>query len=133
MRGESPYARTMGFEASRDAGGRLLLAMPWDDGKRGRPGFVHGGAIAGLLEAIAYQTLADALGDDDRPRLKPVNVTVSFMRGATEQTLWARATIERLGRRMANVEAVAWQDDPAKPVAMAQLNILLDRGERKTS
>ena len=123
----SPYAQTMGFEASRDVQDRLILVMPFDGGKAGRPGFVHGGALAGLLETIAYQTLAETLGPDDRPRLKPVNMTVTFMRGAVEASTFARATIERLGRRMANVEAVAWQDDPDKPVAMAQMNVMLDR------
>lgn len=122
----SPYAKTMGFEANRDADGRLVLAMPCE-GKRGRPGFVHGGALAGLLETAAYVTLADALGDGDRPQLKPVNVTVTYMRGALEVTTYARATIERLGRRVANIEAIAWQDDPAKPVAMAQMNVMLVR------
>ncbi len=124
----SPYAQSMGFTASRDDAGRLILAMPADDGKRGRPGFIHGGALAGMLETIAYLTLSDALGAEDRPRLKPVNVTVSYMRGATEQTTFARATIERLGKRIANIEAVAWQDDPTKPVAMAQMNVMLARG-----
>ena len=124
----SPYAQSMGFTASRDEAGRLILAMPADDGKRGRPGFIHGGALAGMLETIAYLTLSDALGAEDRPRLKPVNVTVSYMRGATEQTTFARATIERLGKRIANIEAVAWQDDPTKPVAMAQMNVMLARG-----
>jgi uncharacterized protein (TIGR00369 family) len=124
----SPYAQLMGFTAARDDAGRLILAMPADEGKRGRPGFIHGGALAGMLETIAYLTLADALGVDDRPRLKPVNVTVTYMRGATEQTTFARATIERLGKRVANIEAIAWQDDPAKPVAMAQMNVMLSRG-----
>jgi uncharacterized protein (TIGR00369 family) len=124
----SPYANVMGFDVGLDREGRLVVSMPFDDTKRGRPGFVHGGALAGLLETVAFLTLADALGEDDRPTLKPVNVTVTYMRGATEQTTYARATIERLGRRIANVEAVAWQDDPTKPVAMAQVNIMLARG-----
>ena len=124
----SPYAQTMGFTAARDADGRLVLSMPFDEGKQGRPGFVHGGALAGLVETVAYATLAEALGEEDRPRLKPVNVTVTYMRGATASTTHARATIERLGRRIANVEAVAWQEDPNKPVAMAQINVMLDRG-----
>lgn len=125
--GDSPFARTMGFAAERDSEGRLVLAMPYGDDKRGRPGFIHGGALAGLLEAIAYRTLEEALGEDDRPRIKPVNVTVTFMRGAVEATTFARATIERLGRRTANIEAAAWQDDPSKPVAMAQMNVMLSR------
>jgi uncharacterized protein (TIGR00369 family) len=122
----SPYARTMGFETSHSADGRLIVAMP-PKGKRGRPGFVHGGALAGLLETAAYAALAEALGEDDRPQLKPVNVTVTYMRGARELTTYARATIERLGRRVANIEAIAWQDDPEKPVAMAQINVMLAR------
>jgi uncharacterized protein (TIGR00369 family) len=123
----SPYARTMGFEVSRDADGRLVLAMANSISKHGRPGFIHGGALAGMLETIAYMTLGEALGEGDRPQMRPVNVTITFMRGAGEQTTYARATIERLGKRIANIEAMAWQDDPAKPVAQAQINVMLDR------
>jgi uncharacterized protein (TIGR00369 family) len=104
--------------------------MPFGDGVLGRPGFVHGGALAGLLETVAYQTLADALGEDDQPVLKPVNMTATYMRGALERTTHARATIERLGKRIANIEAVAWQEDPDKPVAIAQINVMLDRSGR---
>ena len=123
----SPYAQTMGFEEQRDADGRLVIAMPYSVGVRGRPGFVHGGALAGLLETVAYATLSEALGEDDRPVIKPVNVTATYMRGAVEVTTYARATIERLGKRIANIEAIAWRDDIEKPVAMAQINVMLDR------
>jgi uncharacterized protein (TIGR00369 family) len=123
----SPYAQTMGFVTSRDDKGHLILAMPWSDAVRGRPGFVHGGALAGLLETVAYMTLTEALGEDDTPKIKPISVTVSFMRGARERATNARATIERLGKRIANVEVIGWQDDPEKPVAMAQLTIMLAR------
>ena len=126
----SPYAKTMGFEADHDDEGRLVISMPYGDGVRGRPGFVHGGALAGLLETVAYVTLSEALGEDDTPMLKPVNMTATYMRGAVEVTTYARATIERLGKRIANIEAVAWQDDPAKPVAIAQINVMLDRSGR---
>ena len=126
----SPYAKTMGFEAKRDPQGRLIIAMPFGDGVRGRPGFIHGGALAGLLETVAYVTLSEALGEDDKPLLKPVNVTATYMRGAIEATTYARASIERPGKRIANIEAVAWQDDPEKPVAMAQINVMLDRSGR---
>lgn len=125
---DSPFAKTMGFGSARDDDDRLLLTMGYEDNKRGRPGFLHGGAIAGMLEAVAYQTLAEALGDEDRPIIKPINVTVTFMRGGRDHMTYARATIERLGRRIVNIEAVAWQDDPATPIAMAQMNVMLDRG-----
>jgi uncharacterized protein (TIGR00369 family) len=124
----SPYAKTMGFGMARDDEGRLLLTMAFEADKMGRPGFLHGGAIAGMLEAIAYQTLAEALGEDDRPQLKPINVTVTFLRGGRDHITYARATIERLGRRIANIDAIAWQDDPDKPIATAKMNVMLDRG-----
>lgn len=121
----SPYARKMGFELTRDSGGQIILSMPADKTKRGRPGFIHGGAIAGLMETIAIVTLADALGVENRSRMKPVNFTATYMRGAVEQQTCARATIERLGKRTANIEAIAWQDDPDRPVATAQINFLI--------
>jgi hypothetical protein len=31
------------------------------------------------------------------------------------------------GNRAANVETIAWQDDPAKPIAAARMNYLLCR------
>jgi uncharacterized protein (TIGR00369 family) len=124
----SPYAKTMSFGSTRDDQGRLLLTMAFETDKMGRPGFLHGGAIAGMLEAIAYQTLAEALGEEDRPQLKPINVTVTFLRGGRDHMTYARATIERLGRRIANIDAVAWQDDPDKPIATAKMNVMLDRG-----
>jgi uncharacterized protein (TIGR00369 family) len=125
---QSPYAATMAFGTERDGEGRLVLTMAYQTDKMGRPGFLHGGAIAGMLEAVAYATLAEALGDEDRPRIKPINVTVTFMRGGRDSLTRARATIERLGRRIANVEAIAWQDDPDAPIAIAQMNVMLDRG-----
>ena len=38
-----------------------------------------------------------------------------------------RATVERLGARIANVEAFAWQKDRSSPIASARLNFLLER------
>lgn len=124
---DSPFARTMGFGSERDEDGRLVLTMAYETNKMGRPGFLHGGAIAGMLEAIAYQTLAEALEDGDAARIKPVNVTVTYMRGGRDHLTRARATIQRLGRRIANIEAIAWQDDPDSPIAIAQMNLMLAR------
>lgn len=124
---ESPYARTMGFTTERDRDGRLIVLMDFAFDKMGRPGFLHGGAIAGMLEATGYATLAEALGPDDPARIKPVNVTVNYLRGGREAVTRARATIQRLGRRIANLEVIAWQDDPEAPIAIAQMNLLLAR------
>ena len=100
--------------------------MPFHDDVVGRPGFLHGGAIAGLLEFAAFTALDRALGDRNVIK-KPVTVTVDYMRGGTPQDTYAEAVIERLGNRMANVEAFAWQGEPGRPIASARINFLLER------
>jgi uncharacterized protein (TIGR00369 family) len=100
--------------------------MPFHDDVIGRPGFLHGGAIAGLLEFAAFTTLAREIGDD-KVAMKPVTVTVDYMRPGLSRETYAIAVIERLGTTMANVEAFAWQDRRDQPIASARLNFLLER------
>jgi len=44
-----------------------------------------------------------------------------------DQDTFAAATITRLGNRVANVEAHAWQSDRSKPIAATHMNLLLRR------
>ena len=103
--------------------------MPFHDDVIGAPGHLHGGAIAGLLEFAAFSALRRAL-DDERVVMKPITVTVDYMRPGTDRDTFATASIERLGARIANVEAVAWQKDRSSPIASAWLNFLLERPKR---
>jgi len=100
--------------------------MPFHDDVIGRPGFLHGGAIAGLLEFAAFTSLAREIGDDS-VAMKPVTVTVDYMRPGLDRETYATAVIERLGTTMANVEAFAWQERRDQPIASARLNFLLER------
>lgn len=122
-----PYAQLLGLSTIRGEGGDLLWLMPFREEVVGRPGFLHGGAIAGLLEFAALGTLYEALGSAEGVSVKPINVTVDFMRGGTDHDTFAAAVITRLGKRVANVEAHAWQRDRAKPIAAAKMNLLLRR------
>ena len=124
----SPYARTLGLTVARD-GERLVVTMPANEGTGGRPGFLHGGAIGGLVDYAGWVTLIDALGgpENDGARIKPSGITVDFMRGGRMEPAYAAARIERLGRRVANVLAFAWQEDEAKPIASANLKFLIER------
>ena len=120
-----PYARFLGVRTEQ-VDGELLFIMPFGERVTGRPGYLHGGAIAGLLEFAAFGALFEALGDE-RPVVKPVNVTVQYMRGGINHDTLAAATVTRLGKRVANVEAHAWQLSREKPIAAAQMNVLLRR------
>jgi uncharacterized protein (TIGR00369 family) len=122
-----PYARSLGMTVVGIEDGVPTLKLEFAEKVLGRPGFLHGGAIGGLLEMAAFTALRAALGarGGEPLRFKPVNVTVEFLRGGTEQPTFARGRVTRAGRRIANVGAEAWQDDPAKPIATAWLNVLL--------
>jgi len=122
-----PYARLLDLRIVAGDDGDLVV-MPFSNDVLGRPGFLHGGAIAGLLEFAAFTALTRALGEA-RATMKPVTITVDYMRGGAEALgdTFAAAEVERLGKRIANIEAVAWQQDRAKPIAAARINFLLER------
>ncbi|MFN3389583.1 MAG: PaaI family thioesterase [Allosphingosinicella sp.] len=122
-----PYAELLGLRTERGPDGALLWVMPFREQVVGRPGYLHGGAIAGLLEFAALGTLYEALGEEEGVTAKPINVSVDFMRGGTNHDTYAAAIITRLGNRVANVEAHAWQQDRAKPIAAARMNLLVKR------
>ena len=125
-----PYALALGIEVERIDGAAPVLGLDFSERVHGRPGFLHGGAIGGLLEMAAIAALRMALAERSPngaglPRLKPVNMTVEFLRGGTERRTYAVGRVTRAGRRIANVSAEAWQDDPARPIASAWMNVLL--------
>ena len=125
-----PYAQALGIKTAADADGIPLLHCDFSERVQGRPGFLHGGAMSGLMEMAAIAALQAELARRGEPmKLKPVNITVEFMRGGTEQRTFAKGTVTRAGRRVALVNVACWQDDPAKPIALAQLKVLLSAAE----
>lgn len=129
--GLPPYAEILRVSVELEAGARQVLVMPFADDVLGRPGFLHGGAISGLLEMAAIAALQHALeaegANGSDARIKPVNVTVDFMRGGRDKPTRAAGVVTRLGNRVANVEATAWQDERDKPIAAARMNYLIVR------
>jgi len=125
-----PYARALGIDIDHDEDGNPVLFVDFSDRILGRPGFLHGGAMSGLMEMAAVAALrAELERRGEKMRLKPVNIQVEFMRGGTEQRTFAMGTVTRAGRRVALVNAACWQDDRAKPIALAQMKILLSPDE----
>jgi uncharacterized protein (TIGR00369 family) len=125
MRDIPPYAKLLQL-SFEECDGSPRVVMPYHDDVIGRPGFLHGGAIAGLLEFAAFTRLAREIGDDE-VTMKPITVTVDYMRPGLERDTFAEAVIERLGASIANVEAFAWQEKRDQPIAGARLNFLLER------
>lgn len=118
-----PYGHFLGISVEEGP----LFRMPFGVSVTGRPHFVHGGALAGLLEIAAVGTVMEALRGEAGARVKPINVTVDFMRGGRERDTFAAATVLRLGNRIANVEAFAWQEERTKLIASARMTLIVRR------
>lgn len=122
-----PYARTLGLSYRRGAEG-ITIVMPFAKSLVGSPSRLHGGTVAGLLEIASIAQLVHVLGRDEAaPGVKPINVTVDYLRAAACETTYAGAVVTRMGRRIANVRAEAWQTDRDAPVAAAHMNVMLVR------
>ena len=126
-----PYAQLLGVTVEMVADVPEIV-MPFGQHVVGRPGFLQGGAIAGLLEVAAIAALRHALSGEGA-RIKPINATVDFMRGGRDHVTRAAGEITRLGSRVATVTATAWQDDRARPIASARMNYLIERPSTERS
>jgi len=119
-----PYARFLGVELERGEAG-LELVLPFRQeivGNASLPA-VHGGVLGAFLELTALLRLIDESGTQRVP--KPITFSVDYLRTAGPTTTRARAEIFRLGRRIANVHVVAWQDQRSRPVAAGNGKFLL--------
>lgn len=122
-----PYAELLGCSIDWVAGVPELV-MPFGDHVMGWPGLLQGGAIAGLLEVAGIAALTHRLSQEGAARIKPVTVTTDYLRTGRDYPTRAVGIILRLGQRVANVEATAWQDDRDRPIATARLNYRILRG-----
>jgi acyl-coenzyme A thioesterase PaaI-like protein len=119
-----PYARLLGVTVERD-GGVLECVLPFRDEIVGnaRLPAIHGGVLGAFLELTALLGLIAESGSDRVP--KPINFSVDYLRSAGPRVTRSRADIFKLGRRIANVHVVAWQEDPSRPVASGNGKFLL--------
>jgi uncharacterized protein (TIGR00369 family) len=119
-----PYARFLGLVAERQ-GDDLTVTMPFADRLIGNPMLpaLHGGSTAALLELAAVAQVAVLYPRLHQPR--PINVTVAYLRSGRPVDVHARARIAKAGRRVAHVEARAWQEDPDQPIATLSAHFLI--------
>jgi acyl-coenzyme A thioesterase PaaI-like protein len=122
----SAYARSLGIRVAGEDSGLPLLSVAFGSNVEGRPQHFHGGATAGLLETAGYAALRTVLVAEGREgTMKPINITVQYLSAGKSRPTFALGRIARLGRRNANITVEAWQDDPARPIASAVMNILI--------
>lgn len=120
-----PYARFLNLQ-TLVSGDEVTVVMPFADLLIGNPMLpaLHGGSTAALLEMTAMAQVALAFPGPRLPR--PINVTVAYLRTGRPVDVFARARINRAGRRVAHVQAEAWQEARHEPIASLTAHFLLD-------
>ncbi|AKS46806.1 Acyl-coenzyme A thioesterase PaaI, contains HGG motif [Octadecabacter temperatus] len=137
-----PYIQFMGFKFDR-RGDELTGIMPYQDMLIGNPMLpaLHGGATAAFLETTAIVELSWAMmwdrmeaGEDvTKLRLpKTIDFTIDYLRAGLPRDAYARATINRSGRRYASVHVEAWQDNRSRLFAQATGHFLMPQPDTNT-
>jgi uncharacterized protein (TIGR00369 family) len=119
-----PYTRFLGIGVENTTG-EVLCRMryaPMLIGNSSIPA-LHGGTLGGLMESAAIFELLLRTQEERVPKI--ITITVDFLRSGRPQDTLAKASITRLGRRVANLQVQAWQEDRGKPIASANALFLL--------
>jgi acyl-coenzyme A thioesterase PaaI-like protein len=135
--GGVPFIAFLGIRFDR-RGDELTAVLPFRDDLIGNPLLpaLHGGATAGFLETAAIVELAwtsmwegmeaGRLAPDAPLQLpKTIDLTVDYLRSGLPRDAYARARVNRSGRRYASVHVEAWQDNRARLFAQATGHFLM--------
>jgi uncharacterized protein (TIGR00369 family) len=123
-----PYAAWLGMEAAI-VDGKPRLSLPFKPLLTGNPALpaIHGGVVASFMESAAMLHLLLLLDQDRVPR--SIDFSIDYLRSARTIDLHAACEVERLGRRVAQVQVRCWQDQADKPIALARSHFLLGTAE----
>ena len=136
--GTVPYIQFLGVTFDR-RGDELTGVLPFSDQLIGNPILpaLHGGVTAAFLEITAIIQLSwasqwddiESTGDtpDFTPRSLPktIDFTVDYLRSGLPRDAYARARVNRSGRRYASVHVEGWQDNRARLFAQATGHFLM--------
>ena len=124
-------------------GDELTAVLNYEDKLIGNPTLpaIHGGVTAAFLETAAIVELgwqglwediesgrrdAETMSRETLPRMpKTIDFTVDYLRSGLPRDAYARARVNRVGRRYASVHVEAWQDKRSRLFAQASGHFLM--------
>ena len=146
--GGIPYIQFLNVRFER-MGDELTAQLTFSEKLIGNPMLpaIHGGVTGAFLEITAIVELAwsmvweqmesggDAAAEIEKGHFpvmpKTIDFTVDYLRTGLPRDAYARATVNRAGRRYASVRAVAWQDNRDRPFAAATGHFLMPQPHRE--
>jgi len=134
MKKASPYASTLGAEVIELEPNTSLLRLPYQAVFVGDPatGVIAGGVVTALLDqACGYAVWASLQAFST---IATLDLRIDYMRPARpREPLQARGECYKLGRSIAFVRGLAYETDPADPVAAAQGAFVLTTNGRMSA
>jgi uncharacterized protein (TIGR00369 family) len=123
-----PYMKFLGLTAEL-AGDEMTAILPFQPHLVGNVMLpaLHGGVIGAFLEMTALLQLA--VREPLRRQPRTIDVTIEYLRPGRAQTIYARADVRKIGKRIANVHVEAWQEARATPVAALRGHFMLSSPE----
>lgn len=116
----TPQARALGLEVTRIEAGRVWGRVPYRADLVGDPasGVIAGGVITTFLDQLSGVAAVAAM---DAPTIvATIDIRIDYMRPAIAgRDVLAEAHCTKLGRNVAFVRAVAYEDAPENPIAHA--------------
>lgn len=132
-----PYIQYLGVEFDR-RGDELTAVLPFREDLIGNPMLpaIHGGVTAAFLEitsiiGLTWSSLWSEMengkldGAALPPMPKTIDFTVDYLRTGLPRDAYARARVNRSGRRYASVHVEAWQDNRERLFAQATGHFLM--------
>ena len=119
-----PYAKFLGMTAE-DLDGIVITCLPFKTaliGNRNLPA-IHGGVLGAFLELTSVIQIMHDSAYAQLP--KTIDISIEYLRSAGPSDMFARAYVTRHGRRVANVRAEMWQQDPGRLITVAHGHYLL--------
>lgn len=123
-----PYARHLGISVDRK-GTEITTILKFERKLIGNVMLpaLHGGVVGGFLEVTAMVQLVFEIAPLTIP--KPVDINIDYLRSGRPVDTYGRAVITKLGRRVVNVHAEAWQEEHDRPIATLRGHFLLPIGD----
>jgi uncharacterized protein (TIGR00369 family) len=120
-----PYAVYIGLRIDLANPAAPVLHLPYQPELIGNPALpaLHGGVVASFMESAALMHLLLMLDEQRVP--KSIDFSIDYLRSAHAEDSYASCAVERLGRRVAQVQIRCWQSGPTRPVALARAHFLL--------
>jgi uncharacterized protein (TIGR00369 family) len=120
-----PYAKFLGVEVVFN-GDEMTAVLAFSDHLIGNPVLtaIHGGVLGAFMEIAAIAQLSVLQPAQRLPRT--IDISIEYLRSGRPLTTYARATVNKVGRRVANVHVEAWQEQRDAPIAFLRGHFLVD-------